>query len=402
MSKSKGIFSLEENQEPLDITNDIEPIESDLLDMSELAAESEEIMVQAEQAEVVQDALTEMDAAATPEEQVTIATEAMLSIVGYKSKNAFSLESYNASLDKNLNLAQESILGKAVNFFDKLTTTKSKLEKRINAGLAKLKENGTRDDIIEDAAFAKDLYKLTSTKEFTANDGKTLFKAYEDSLNSSDVKSFTDAGIVFDKVMGMGVIVNNDKKPELEKAINTYGDKMDSLHDKIVTKADKLTKNSSSREGGNFKPLEYSDAKSLVDEVNKIKSNTVKIVTRYGSIVSAGAKEGKAEKDKKVSTEGYSDTEIFDFKSFTFWLLFIFFPFYCYYALARLALNGFSNTKKKDNPSTEGYSDNINTVTISRNALEKASSILKALRNVEKEFLKSEFALCKYIEASAK
>jgi hypothetical protein len=166
-------------------------IADNLMDAQREIQEAQEITEQVERAETTEETLERMEAAETAEEKVEIATESLLKIIGYPKAKKFSLESFSGEVQKVSTIAMEGLGDKVVESVKRMFTSNSAIIAKLEAGVAKLEEKGSKEEAISSPAWAKPLVtKAQST--YSVKDVTALVTMLDKQIDSGAIAKLVD------------------------------------------------------------------------------------------------------------------------------------------------------------------------------------------------------------------
>ena len=173
-------------------------LEQTILEQEFSAQDLNEEVQQSKEAIETSEVLEKMNNASSSDEASIIATEYLLSKIGYSKK--YSLESFNNDLVTTLGVAQEGFFSRIGNAFGRIFTTNKSFNKRLQKSVAKLEANGNKEDILRDPSWSKHLI-ANSNKVIKSSDVVDYLRKVDSLVGDKELnKLFLEIATVYDKM----------------------------------------------------------------------------------------------------------------------------------------------------------------------------------------------------------
>ena len=173
-------------------------LEQDIIEQTEAVQELKENVEGQVEATEVGEVLERIESAETDVEKVEIAKEHLLASVGYSKK--YSMESFQGDLNNGLAVAQEGFFSRIGNAFNRLFTTNKSFNKRLQADLAKLEANGSKEELLVDPSWSKYLI-ASSNKEVTAPEVIAFLKKVDALVGDKEINKYlSEIAKIYDRL----------------------------------------------------------------------------------------------------------------------------------------------------------------------------------------------------------
>lgn len=270
------LFTALENEE---VVKSDDTLEQSMLDNEVEQQEIGESLQQQEDAIETGEVLQKIEEAETPEAALEIAREHLLNKIGYSK--SFSLESFNNDLNNSLSVAQEGVLSRIGNAIKRTFTTSARFEEKLEQAIDKLKNNGSKTDLLVDPGWSKYLI-ATSNKTITSTEVMAFMKQVENIIDIKELNKYLDkiSNIYNDIAQELTKNTFVSSKEVVTNINAIYKESQDIIND-FEKMAYKYNRPSNKDRYPNYEPIQYKDAVKLQDYLIKEYSAELYDSTEY-------------------------------------------------------------------------------------------------------------------------
>lgn len=302
------LFTALENEE-IDIPADgADTLEEQIMTQDDAVSELKENAEIQEHAISSSDTLEKMEAAETPEDAVQIAREHILSTLGYTKY--FSLEDFNNRTNDGLVIAQEGFFSRIGNAFNRLFTTSASFKTRLDKGLSGLKANGSKEGVLKDPNFSKNLI-AKSDKIITSADVVKYLDKLDSVLNIRDLdKCLSSVANILNQLTSeiskSGFLTNKDAAAKIE-AISAEVEKDIQAFERVTAG---LVIEKEVDMYPDYEPIKYNEASKLADRIFKTWTGEAFDTANYRNFMNAVNNFNEAYFNRSARSVGFQLTGI--------------------------------------------------------------------------------------------
>jgi vacuolar-type H+-ATPase subunit I/STV1 len=302
------LFTALENEE-IDIPADgAGTLEEQIMAQDEAVSELNKNIELQEEAIASSETLEKMEAAETPEAAVQIAREHILATLGYKKQ--FSLEDFNNQISNGLGVAQEGFFSRIGNAFNRLFTTSASFKTRLDKALSSLKANGSKEGLLKDPNFSKNLI-AKSDKVITSSDVVKYLDKLDSTLSVRDLdKCLGDISNILrqltTEVTKSGILTNKDASSKID-AISAEIEKDIQAFERITAGA-VIEKEVDMYP--DYEPIKYNEASKIADRIFKTWTGEAFDTPNYRNFINASNDLNDACFERNNRSIGYALTSI--------------------------------------------------------------------------------------------
>lgn len=302
------LFTALEN-EKIDIpAGGADTLEEQIMAQDEAVGELNKNIELQEEAIASSETLEKMEAAETPEAAVQIAREHILATLGYKKQ--FSLEDFNNQISNGLGVAQEGFFSRIGNAFNRLFTTSASFKTRLDKAMSDLKANGSKEGLLKDPNFSKNLI-AKSDKVITSSDVVKYLDKLDSTFNTRDM----------DKCMsGIADILNQLTKEVVKSGFFTDKEAVNKI-EAISSEVEKDVQAFERATAGlvierevdmypDYEPIKYNEANKLADRIFKTWTGEAFDTANYRNFMNAVNNFNQAFFERSMRSVGYQLTAI--------------------------------------------------------------------------------------------